>query len=138
MRDLHSMFPNLFDTKYMAHTESLNPVIFNSNLSGLYEHVRKSKHFRLPGIEMDDSSNKYGKLKGNTYHEAAFDALATGYIFARLLGYYFDECQPLPEFDGEAYNVFRNKIFLMRSFYPYWTTDIDDQRKFIIIYLNVC
>jgi poly(A)-specific ribonuclease len=75
---LNHMFPNVIDTKLMA---SKCPRIQTTNMEELYNTVCKSP-YELPFIGLDSGFRLY--LSGNRFHEAGFDAYASGTIYLKL------------------------------------------------------
>ncbi|CAL1287565.1 unnamed protein product [Larinioides sclopetarius] len=75
-------FPNLLDTKYMASSEKLRPLLESTQLGELWRQV-KGKSFEMPTVEVADGYKGYD-LTSEQFHEAGFDALMAGLCYIAM------------------------------------------------------
>jgi hypothetical protein len=84
----NSRFPSTFDTKVL----SFKADYFGKTVLGkVYEKCQEDKRLKdILGFCYDDANgfvNYMGSSLQDCYHEAAFDAMMTGYVFAKILKY---------------------------------------------------
>lgn len=78
-RQLRELFPILLDTKFLVSAHpNLSELFESTGLQELYQAV-KSPPFKLPPIELGKKFKRY--LEESLYHEAGYDAFATGAVF---------------------------------------------------------
>ncbi|KAI9012738.1 ribonuclease H-like domain-containing protein [Gaertneriomyces semiglobifer] len=113
-KNVHRLFPQIFDTKYLCHSiPSIQAHILNSGLSEVLNRVSMSP-FTHPLIKIHPDFGGY--VDEDRYHEAGYDAYATGVVFLRLAA----QAVQLPEdsrldFDHSILQTALNKLHLMRS-----------------------
>ncbi|PZC81702.1 hypothetical protein B5X24_HaOG212146 [Helicoverpa armigera] len=85
--NIHTMFPNVYDTKYISHEMSMKlsyHEVWKSNaLQDLYEFFSEGKCKKLQnGVNLIKLSRPFNVKQ--SYHEAGWDSYCTGYCFIRL------------------------------------------------------
>lgn len=102
----NSIFPNILDTKHMAHTTPLKELITNTALGEMDKILSRDP---FPTIKV--VCNEYN-LEDQKLHEAGYDAYLTGYCYLRMLHY-------LESFNSSKtalVDFYANKIFLMKTY----------------------
>ncbi|KAI8848274.1 ribonuclease H-like domain-containing protein [Chytridium lagenaria] len=117
--EAHKLFPTIYDTKFIAMGHArLRELIPISNLSDLFKQVSTSKNFTKPSIVVHPDFTDYGD-SSDKFHEAGYDAYATGVCFAKMLGeILFTEGGRIRLSDPTLLE-FSNKLYLMRSDSPF-------------------
>lgn len=128
---IHKLFPKIYDTKYISTRSFLCPkeklLQFNC-LGGLYqEYGLRSDHveIELPlGFQSYDpvtlaAGKKYPGLASQHSHEAGYDALMTGAVFANMMH--------LASQSGNSIEPCENKIALFGSLYALQITDTAEE-----------
>jgi poly(A)-specific ribonuclease len=118
----HSLFPVIFDTKYIAH-QILDPKTLGNNqsrLNDLYCQLKKSTTF--PKIKVDHLGQIFDE--NQLPHQAGYDAYMSGYCFIALCEGYLEankskrykanRTEPLPT-QQQLIDEFSNKIHLSYS-----------------------
>uniref|UniRef100_A0A0V0G5L2 Putative polya-specific ribonuclease parn n=1 Tax=Triatoma dimidiata TaxID=72491 RepID=A0A0V0G5L2_TRIDM len=111
---VHTLFPNLVDTKFMCSEQPLSDLVPSTVLEHLLNTVHKSP-FILPEIINGEEKCTFNLGKDNQLHNAGYDAFITGICFLSTLHYL--ECehsgkqQPLKSPQLQKY---LNKLFLMK------------------------
>ena len=87
-KEWNSKFPHTFDTKVL----SFKADYFGKTVLGkIYEKCQEDKRLKdVLGFDYDKENgfvNYCGSSLQDCYHEAAFDAMMTGYVFAKILKY---------------------------------------------------
>ncbi|TPX68544.1 hypothetical protein SpCBS45565_g02978 [Spizellomyces sp. 'palustris'] len=115
---LRNLFPVIYDTKYIAHSESdVQPFIMQSALSDVLRRV-SLKPFTYPTIAVHPDFTGYEDA--DNFHEAGYDAYATGVVFVKLMGQIVKNEGDRPlSFDSPAFQPALNKLHIMRSDIPY-------------------
>ncbi|KAJ3143590.1 hypothetical protein HDU90_000353 [Geranomyces variabilis] len=130
---MHNLFPTIFDTKYLAHSDpKVNPNIPRSVLGDMFDRVRRPP-FQHPAIEIDadpafggyEASAKDG-TPPDSLHEAGYDAYVTGVAFAKMASLATESTGGRISFEHEALQEVRNKMFLMRSDVPWFDFEADE------------
>lgn len=125
--NIHNMFPNIFDTKYismeMSKKLSFDEVWRSNALQDLYEFFAEGKCKKLQnGVNFIRMSRPFDVKQ--TYHEAGWDSYCSGYCFIRLghwmacenSGFY----KPVgPTETIAALTPFANKVNVIRGAIPY-------------------
>ena len=79
---LNSLFPLIFDTKFMASNQAIAGEVQGTSLQKLYEHVTDGD---LPNPEVVISEKfKEVEKAENQFHQAGYDAYCTGFVFISL------------------------------------------------------
>jgi len=109
------VFPNILDTKLMANTIPFKDEISNSSLEGMMEIVSKEP-FKMPDCPPKNAENGY-HLSSTKYHEAGYDAFATGMCLIAMSNRLGSLCGPkeksvLPT--SHHIKPFLNKLYIMR------------------------
>ncbi|KAJ3046100.1 hypothetical protein HDV00_003850 [Rhizophlyctis rosea] len=114
-KEFHEFFPRILDTKYLATSiPRLAALMENTALETVMHRVQEYP-FQAPYIEMHPDFGTYDPGQG-AYHEAGFDAYATGVAFLRMAAYAegVRNDEPLSLTSPTIQNAV-NKIFLMKS-----------------------
>ncbi|XP_044586480.1 poly(A)-specific ribonuclease PARN-like isoform X1 [Cotesia glomerata] len=111
---VHNLFPNLIDTKVLSQAPKFKDIIPSNVLNYMLDTVSKAP-FNLP--EIIPVENRSYSTAAETYHEAGFDAYATGLCFiamANFLG--ASESTPVPMVlpGSELLKPFINKLTMLR------------------------
>ncbi|XP_063979026.1 poly(A)-specific ribonuclease PARN-like isoform X2 [Diachasmimorpha longicaudata] len=117
---IHGLFPKLIDTKVISSRAPFKDLIPSSILNHMLETVNKDP-FSVPEITAIDNRSY---TKGDAvYHEAGFDAYATGLCFVAMANYLGSQQTTkvhtvLP--DSELLHPFINKLLIVRlKDFPY-------------------
>mmetsp|Transcript_37222 Transcript_37222/g.60266 ORF Transcript_37222/g.60266 Transcript_37222/m.60266 type:complete len:483 (+) Transcript_37222:306-1754(+) len=119
---LHSLFPEVYDTKVIATSDLFGrnlPEFPNTALEELFVATRNSTkngtgHVR---IQLGEGFERYAGSSG-AFHEAGYDAYVTGCVFAQLE----------PRF-REVRERFKNRVYLLRSVLQFNVTGADEQAE---------
>lgn len=115
----HSLFPLIFDTKYIAHqVQDPNKLVNNqSRLNDLYTHLKATTAISLTHLGQNFDENQLP-------HQAGYDAYMSGYCFIALCESYLEtnkskrykanRSEPLPK-QQQLIDAFSNKIHLSFS-----------------------
>jgi len=111
------VFPNILDTKLMANTIPFKDEISNSSLEGMMEIVSKEP-YKMPECPPKTADSGYD-LSSTKYHEAGYDAFATGMCLiamsnrlGELCGKAENQKRVLPT--SNQIKPFLNKLYIMR------------------------
>lgn len=127
---LNQLFPYIVDTKILA---SKCPKIQTTNLEELHAVVCKSP-YELPFIGFDSGFRTY--LGGNRFHEAGFDAYASGCIYLKLISSVTTKVLnmiPIPRsdsvitLDGQDVVPDRSKVFHVYGL-PDFSRNVQEER----------
>ncbi|XP_033627523.1 poly(A)-specific ribonuclease PNLDC1-like [Asterias rubens] len=144
-RNIHELFPHIFDTKHLIlkirkELEERGLSLSITSLEQVYRnlHSHRGKYLVLysPDIVLADNALRYSE--NELFHEAGFDAYLAGYVFLRMAHYIAAkdtsalESTPLP-FSSylPALAEYENKINLIRAHMPYLSLAGDDPASFL-------
>ncbi|KAJ2952915.1 hypothetical protein O0L34_g7283 [Tuta absoluta] len=133
-RNIHEMFPHLYDTKYisfeMAKKLTFDEVWKSNALQDLYEFFSERKCKKLQnGVNLIKLSSPFNV--NQTYHEAGWDSYCSGYCFIRL-GHWAacensGKYRPVgPTEKLAALAPYSNKVNVIRGAIPYMNLLEDD------------
>ncbi|XP_074093669.1 poly(A)-specific ribonuclease PARN isoform X5 [Cotesia typhae] len=111
---IHNLFPNLIDTKVLSQAPNFKDIIPSSVLNCMLDTVSKAP-FNLP--EIIPVENRSYSTVAETYHEAGFDAYATGLCFIAMANFIgASESTPVPMVlpGSELLKPFINKLTMLR------------------------
>ncbi|KAJ3054836.1 hypothetical protein HK097_000701 [Rhizophlyctis rosea] len=112
-REVHDLFPQIIDTKHLARSNPKLSRLQDTGLGAVMEEVQKYP-FVSPKISIDPDCGTYE----TAFHEAGYDAYATGVAFLRMTAY-AEGCGDT-EISKESPTVtaVMNKLNLMKSDVP--------------------
>ncbi|KAJ3129881.1 hypothetical protein HK101_005167 [Irineochytrium annulatum] len=130
-KGLHSLFPTIYDTKYMS--TKPDTVLFrhfsapNSTHLNTLSNICNNMPFVEPPITVDPDFPEYMEGSTQNFHEAGFDAYTTGLSFIRMahmLCSSTTSSSPSKSHRVDLLNptlttLFLNKLYMMRSDCPY-------------------
>ncbi|TPX61023.1 hypothetical protein PhCBS80983_g01366 [Powellomyces hirtus] len=117
---LANVFPIVYDTKHIAHTNpTVSPLLTKSVLGDVFTRI-SCPPFRYPAIGIDSGFSGYDSGEQN-YHEAGYDAYITGVVFAKMAALATNtvEGQRIA-LQSPALMECVNKLHLMRSDVPHF------------------
>ncbi|KAG5676597.1 hypothetical protein PVAND_006420 [Polypedilum vanderplanki] len=113
---IHRIFPNIIDTKFIAHSDHLKEFFSSTVLNQVLERLQKPP-FKEIELEWENPYNTYS-LKSPKEHEAGYDSFLTGYCFLALLDH-LNVPLELNFEKSKALAPFLNRIALQRIALPY-------------------
>ncbi|KAK9508626.1 hypothetical protein O3M35_006146 [Rhynocoris fuscipes] len=112
---VHTLFPNLVDTKYMCSEQPLSDLVPSSVLEHFLNSVHKSP-FILPEIVNGEENCTFNLNVSNQLHNAGYDAYITGICFLSALHYLECEKSGVKEpIESSKLQKYLNKLYLMRT-----------------------
>lgn len=125
---LSSMFRGIFDTKYIIESKVLGITTNDSSLGELYKYFQNID--KKDSITIKIAEGFASKIE--QFHDAAFDAYCTGYIFAQEIMILMDDSIEIMKEDEyyflKAFDIIKdlsmNKLFMMQSV---WNIDLSEQ-----------
>eukprot|EP01105_Mastigella_eilhardi_P024053 TRINITY_DN6187_c1_g1_i1.p1 TRINITY_DN6187_c1_g1~~TRINITY_DN6187_c1_g1_i1.p1 ORF type:complete len:534 (+),score=154.04 TRINITY_DN6187_c1_g1_i1:249-1850(+) len=124
---LTSLFPRLFDTKYVAQYPDIAAHASYTGLGDLSERL-KSSPFEHPTVDFPEGFDKYSN--GTSFHEAGYDAYVTGLAFATMCKFLGKDhgCDSFRAVDSaNILTRFTNRFNLMRSRFLYFGLDENEE-----------
>lgn len=133
-KNIHKMFPNMFDTKYISHVMakklSYDEVWKSNALQDLYEFFSEAKCKKLQnGVNLIKLSTPFDVQQ--TYHEAGWDSYCSGYCFVRLG--HWAACENIGKFRPvgpsealAALSAYSGKVNVIRGAILYMNLEGDD------------
>ncbi|KAJ3098487.1 hypothetical protein HDU97_003986 [Phlyctochytrium planicorne] len=117
--EVGKLFPSIYDTKYVAVSETKVAELFQSTaLSDLFQ-TCCGDAFEKPNIEVHEDFQRYSDTS-DKFHEAGYDAYVTGASFLKMLGMFVPtDSAGRIKFGDKALQPYLNKLYLMRSDAPY-------------------
>jgi hypothetical protein len=119
---LQNSFPDFYDSKYVAESSvklKSNSQKFNTALQDLHEFFQQDDYSSAPHIVL---GREFENLTENSYHQAGFDAYATGVCFLRSIAVETGHKKTRINLK-DATDNYRNRIYIMNSCLPYIPLD---------------
>ncbi|KAI9093447.1 ribonuclease H-like domain-containing protein [Phlyctochytrium arcticum] len=126
-KGLKELFPRIYDTKHIAlKNESIVNKLEQTALGDIFSRV-KSPPFDFPVILEHSDFTGYEE-GGNRFHEAGYDAYATGVIFSKMIGFIteIDGGAPI-SFDIPVLENVLNKVNILRTDMPHLNLTGEDE-----------
>eukprot|EP01102_Stenamoeba_stenopodia_P005043 TRINITY_DN15546_c0_g1_i1.p1 TRINITY_DN15546_c0_g1~~TRINITY_DN15546_c0_g1_i1.p1 ORF type:complete len:550 (+),score=125.28 TRINITY_DN15546_c0_g1_i1:168-1817(+) len=82
---LHTLFPKLYDVRFIASNHSELDVHYARSLVDIYFMLNVSKYHDSPKIVHADNFDRYKEDESKFAHEAGFDAFMTGAAYLRMM-----------------------------------------------------
>uniref|UniRef100_A0A0A9WHJ1 Poly(A)-specific ribonuclease PARN n=1 Tax=Lygus hesperus TaxID=30085 RepID=A0A0A9WHJ1_LYGHE len=125
--NLNSLFPVLYDTKFISHEMKrmeFRDVVDNISLQNLYMTFQDKKDLAFKPTICLETGGMYDKDGVHHAHDAGWDAFMTGFCFIKMMHFLKAAGNKSIEHysNAELMNVaapFKNKINIGRAFVPY-------------------
>lgn len=114
---VHSMFPHLYDTKYIASTLALKKLITSSTLEDLRETLSHPpfKPVIVQEVQSSESMEHSDERTNSKYHQAGYDSFITGHCFILMNNFLQQSLSPK---SGESEEVIGSEIRRYVSWIP--------------------